>query len=477
MIRLMAEIKRWTDDPDDLPNTREDILEVFPEWIEKVRKEAYQKGVRAIVVIDGLNQLENREGARQLGWLPSNIFTGPLRLITSTLPDDTWEIMNARGWSSFQIKALRPDERRKMIADYLSRFSKRLDNRHLNRIAFATSAANPLYLKILLDELYVTGTHDKLDERIDQYLSAPDILALLGQVLSRYQSDYERDHPGLVCDAMGLIWSARRGLSEAELLQLIPPKKGSVLTQLSLPKKHDSVPHQLPLAIWSPLRAALGEALVDRGGILNFSHDYLRSTVERIFVPNKSKQEAFRLQLANFFENKNVSPRSCDETPWLLKKIKQRKRLRHYLLNIDVFHTIIHANENDLTNYWLWLGELNKTGASYLSAFEQWCKSNLEADWKAQSWNANELALFLKHVAQYQTAEFLYRKSLSIYIINNGRSDVPEVAIILRNLSDLLREAGRVDEATALLRRALETEEKIYSSNDLRLAESLHALG
>ena len=80
--------------------------------------------------------------------------------------------------------------------------------------SFISVILHTLYLKILLDELRITGTHDKLDERLNIYLAEPDIPSFLKNVLTRYQHHYERDRKGLVKEALGLIWSARRGLSE-----------------------------------------------------------------------------------------------------------------------------------------------------------------------------------------------------------------------------------------------------------------------
>ena len=131
-------------------------------------------------------------------------------------------------------------------------FGKAVDSPRFDRLAVAPAAANPLGLKIVLDELRVTGTHAKLGD----YLAARDIPQLLQQVLARYQRDYERDRPKLVGEALGLIWAARRGLRETELLRLLNPTDRP----------------QLPLATWSPLRAALEEWLVDHAGILNFAH-------------------------------------------------------------------------------------------------------------------------------------------------------------------------------------------------------------
>src|SRR6202023_1243194 len=113
--------------------------------------------------------------ARLLGGLPPHPFTGPLRLIVSTLPGDSLEAVEKRGWGSLRVEPLTPDERRRMITDSLKRFGKTLDVPWFDRLAVAPATANPLYLKILLDELRITGTHELLDERLGDYLAAPDI--------------------------------------------------------------------------------------------------------------------------------------------------------------------------------------------------------------------------------------------------------------------------------------------------------------
>ncbi|MCX5769214.1 MAG: DUF4062 domain-containing protein, partial [Candidatus Hydrogenedentes bacterium] len=175
MSRLIAEIKRWTGDPEELPTSHDDLLKTFPVWLAKARIKAERDGVRCILVLDALNQLQDAENARLLAWLPSHPFSGPLRLIVSTLPGDTLDAVTQRGWASLRVEPLTVDERRRMIVDYLARFGKKLDEPRRDCLAAAPAAANPLYVKILLDELRVTGTYDRLDQRLTQYLAAQDI--------------------------------------------------------------------------------------------------------------------------------------------------------------------------------------------------------------------------------------------------------------------------------------------------------------
>ena len=500
MTRLIAEIKRWTDDREDLPKSHDDLLKTFPVWLAKARIKAEREGMHCLLVLDALNQLEDRDYARLLGWLPSHPFTGALRLVVSTLPGDTLEAVTPRGWKSLRVEPFTPDERRRMIAHYLARFGKKLDAPRLERIAAAPTAANPLYLKILLDELRATGTHERLEERLQDYLAATDIPALLEKVLTRYQRDYERDRQGLVSEALGLIWAARRGLTETELLRLLKPE--------NLP--------QLPLALWTPLRAALEEGLVDRGGILNFAHAFLRTAVETEFVPVKDKQDELRLHLADDSEKQPISARSCDELPWLLWQTESFARLRTCLVDIDRFLEIRERDQDELMRYWVGLKEERTMGKHYLASFESWSTAPrhentqvadaahfigyfldvaaLHADAEPllrralaigeQSFGLehpkvatrlNNLAVLLQATNRLAEAEPLMRRALAIDENTLGQ-DHPEVAILVNNLAQLLKATNRLGEAEPLMRRVLAIDEKTLGPNHPDVAMHLHNL-
>jgi len=459
MARLIAEIKRWTNDAEDAPHSHDDLLREFPLWLSRARIKAEHDGVRCILLLDALNQLEDRDHARLLGWLPHHLFAGGLRLIVSTLPGESMEAIAQRGWESLRVEPLTPDERRRIVEHYLARFGKKLDPTHLGRLARAAAAANPLFLKILLDELRVTGTHDGLDARLNDYLSAPDIPALLQQVLARYQRDYERDRHGLVSESLGLIWAARRGLTETELLHLL---------------KTPSLP-QLPLATWSPLRAALEEKLVDRGGILNFAHDFLRSAVEATFVEHEDRRDELRLQLADEFEQQPITARSCDELPWLLSQTRQNHRLRACLLDVDRFFEIEARDEEELRRYWVDLGGERAMEDSYLASFEEWATRPGLGD-KKLSLAANNLASFLRGAALFKAAEPLFRRALEIGERNFG-PDHPNVAPPLKNLAGLLEDTNRLAEAEPLFRRALEIDERNLGPEHSMVAGDLNNLG
>jgi len=456
--RLMAEIKKWSDDPDELPMSHDDIARDFPLWLSKARLKAQRDSVRCILVLDALNQLEDQDNSRQIGWLPPHVFSGPLRLIVSTLPGETMDAVSKYGWETLRIEKLTEDERRRMIVDYLGRFGKKLDAARIDRIIAFSATENPLYLKILLDELRITGTHDKLDERLNTYLSEPDIPRLLKNVLTRYQRHYERDREGLVKEALGLIFSARRGLSETELLQLLRP--------VDL--------EQLPQAVWTPLRAAMEELLIDRGGILNFGHDFLHTAVKEAFVPGTTDLDRFRLQLADYFEALPASARSCDELPWLLRQTKSKNRLRTCLLDVNCFLRIYKRDEVELQGYWVGLGEQRIMGKAYLQSFDQWSKSQ-DSIGTDIGHAANQIACFLNNAALYVEAEPLYRSFLMLKEKSSGK-DHPIIATGLNNLAGLLHLTNRTEEAEPLYCRALSIYEKNYGKEHPNVAAALNNL-
>jgi tetratricopeptide (TPR) repeat protein len=319
-------------------------------------------------------------------------------------------------------------------------------------------------------------------------------------VLARYQRDYEHDRPGLAAEALGLIWAARRGVSETELLRLLKPA--------DLP--------QLPLATWSPLRAALEEGLVDHGGILNFAHDSLRAAVETAFAPDEDRRDELRLRLADDFERQPITSRGCDELPWLLLQTESYQRLRDCLLDVDRFLEINKRDQDELRRYWVALGKKSTMGKLYLASFEHWSKLP-HRDENRISYAAYELGLFLNHSGLHAEAEPLLRRAIEIETENprpnhqflaiclsqlasllestNRQEEVeelyrrawviseqgfgpthPKVAICLANLSGFLLRTNRLDGAESLLRRSLTILESSFGPDHPNLATSLNSL-
>ena len=136
-----------------------------------------------------LNQLEDRENALDLVWLPET-FPPAINVILSTLPGRSLEAAQKRNWQVVQVKGLQTAERKRMIYTYLAQFRKRLENKQVDEIAAAGQTSNPLFLKALLDELRIFGIYEKLNKQIHYYLQSGTVEGLYQRILERLEQDY-----------------------------------------------------------------------------------------------------------------------------------------------------------------------------------------------------------------------------------------------------------------------------------------------
>ena len=291
---------------------------------------------RVVLVIDALNQLDERDAAQELPWLPSTLPAG-VRLIVSTLPGTAQEALDRRGWleASLAVEGLEPPERRVLIDRYLGQFTKRLPGDLADRIAEAPAASNPLYLRGVLDELRVWGEHESLARRLDELLVAETPGELFALILERYEADYEDRRPRLVRDAMALIWAARSGLAEQELLDVLGAEG-----------------EPLPQAIWAPLRFAAGEMLVERGGLFGFSHEFVRAAVSDRYLPEPDDARRVHRSLARYLIGTGVGERSLAEGPWQLAESGDWDELADLLVDPAWFSALWDRDSFDGRALW-----------------------------------------------------------------------------------------------------------------------------
>lgn len=289
---------------------------------------------RVVLVLDALNQLEDREGALDLSWLPPTIPAG-VRLVLSTLPGRPLTELQKRSYPTLAVAPLEPAERERLIVEYLASYTKALGPALRKRIAAAPQCANPLYLRALLDELRVWGEHETLGDRIGHYLAAESAHKLYELILERYEADYERDRPGLVRDAFSRLWAARRGLSETELLDLLGTDAG-----------------RLPRAYWSPLFLAADSSLTSRSGLLGFFHDDLRKAVEHRYLSTDRTRQAAHLCIADYFATRELGPRKIAELPEQLARGQAWQRLGELLMDLTFLEAATIADKFDVRSSW-----------------------------------------------------------------------------------------------------------------------------
>jgi tetratricopeptide (TPR) repeat protein len=307
--RLLGEFGRLLGVALEVP-TRSDLLRTA--FATSLRTLAAKR--RVVILLDGLNQLEDRDGASDLVWLPAQIPQN-VRLVVSTLPGRPLEELQKRGWPTLCVEELTVEERLRLIPRYLTQYSRELEADRVRRIAAMPQCSNPLYLGALLNELRIFGRYEDLDKRIAYYLEAENSAELYARILKRWEDDYTEGRPGWVEAAMTMLWAAKHGLSEAELLE-------------ALGTGDEPMPH----APWSALYLAADQALIERSGLIGPSHDHFRKAIEARWLRSEKARIAAHERVASYFAEKHPGTiRALDEIPWQFMCAEEWGRLADFL--------------------------------------------------------------------------------------------------------------------------------------------------
>jgi tetratricopeptide (TPR) repeat protein len=325
--RFIGEFKRRFGIQQDLPDRPDAIRNSFPSWLCM----AAARG-RIVLVLDALNQLEDRDGAIDLLWLPQ-ILPESVRVIVSTIPGRSLDKIQKRNWPELKVEPLMERERMKLLWHFLRQSGKRLSKERRRRITTAPQTSNSLYLRVLLNELRLFGDNERLEERIGYYLQAVSPHDLYGKVIGRWAEDYGGD---LVRNALLLLWAARQGLTESELLEAL-----------------GSGGKPLPHARWSPLYLAADHALLNRSGLIGLAHDHLRRAIEAKWLNSENAHRATHLALAAYFASKhNGTMRALDEVPWQLMRARAWEELRNFLVDLDNLRKLQERDVRMVRRYW-----------------------------------------------------------------------------------------------------------------------------
>ncbi|MBN2088152.1 tetratricopeptide repeat protein [candidate division KSB1 bacterium] len=329
--RFIKTLQQFLYISEPIPEDKHDLRVAFVNWlnIAAVRK-------KIIILIDAVNQLTDRNGALDLVWLPEFI-PANVKIIISTLPGKSHEELKRRNWQFFQLQSLEKTDIDLFTIQFLKQlYGKELDKQNREKIRQSQQTNNPLFLTLLLDELRQIGDAETISQKLNEYLMAPDIPVLFEKIIERYQEDYEKESPGLVKNAFSFIYASRSGLSESELLEILGTEDGK----------------PLPAIYWSPLYLAAEYSLIDKSGILTFSHDYLRQAIRNRFLSTPEQEKEVHEKLANYFKNRPTTFRKIEEYPWHLWKIASWHSLAHLLSSEEFFSDLWNYNANDMKFYW-----------------------------------------------------------------------------------------------------------------------------
>lgn len=438
--RIMGEIRARIGADDEIPTTPDKVFEAFPSWLARVRSED-----PLLLLLDGLNQIEEDCYRWLQVYWPANV-----KLVLSTLPTVQLEALQRRQWDSYQIAPLDMSRRARIIRDYLAVYRKSLSTGQIDRLASAAQCANPLFLKLLLLELRVFGSFERLDWQISHLLAATDPEALFELILARMEKDYGKKNVGA---AMSAISCARKGLTESELLGY------TGLSRLSI----------------SILLLAFDYQLSRRNGHLGFFHDYLRQAVNRRYIETPRKRQRMHSQLADYFAAQAPGDRRIEEQPWQLAAAGKKRALKNCLTTRPMFEGIFSKGRTELLGYWRSLKDVYDPGQSYRRAAKRWQQERCTPPEELAE-TFNRIGEFLANeCASYRHAEYFFLWAKRSLLPSQAPNE-EALARILGNLAVLRRDKGDYPKARQDCEQAIRIQEKLASENKLPLLNNLNVL-
>lgn len=472
-------------------NINEDVLGLIRNLSEMVQR-ITRAGFRTVIIIDALNKVDDSgKTAKTLYWLPK-VLPPKAHLIVSVISTDdpkVTELTEERGYSVVTIMPLKEKEREDIALATLKVRGKALSTEQKAKVVGKTQTENPLYLKILLEELCSFGEFFKLDAYLDGLLETNNTKELFLKFLQRLETDYiPREFEGnLIKDVMCGILVARQGMSEKELKSIL----------------------HITDQMWSVLYFAIEEFVLERTGLYGFSHDELSAAVKEQYCQDEATIKHYIMLEVEYFEaglkekdlvyDTNIPKRVCTELPWLLAKSGDIDRLVKCLTTASIFWSL-YSDENkyDLVNYW---NATELTGEEITALYQKTVDDQLailyirEQEKGGETINAvKKLARLVFQMSQFQSVaghmtavEPLLKRALdlekSIYSEEQIRSDsdvAEHYTEVASALACLYVDTERFDAAEPLHREVLELDEKFADQRERgwsKVATTLNGLG
>ncbi|MFW7268695.1 tetratricopeptide repeat protein [Gluconacetobacter sp. Hr-1-5] len=312
---LLGESAKWLGKPLVL------LLDAINQFTD-AGAEARAKAANAKATPENIAAAVAAEVSRRLGTLrlPEGVV-----LIMSTTPDKT--VPEAQPIALPVLdQTQREDAIRKFLRIHSKNFSSDLPTDLMPTLASEKKCENPLFLRLVLEELRVHARYENLTEKTRELLVCSDAYALFYHILNEMDRDFADDqHSGLATQAVRLMTASWRGLRPSDL--------GSLLASPNDPLEPESGKPRLPDHTLAPLLARLSPFCLNDDGRMTLMHAILRQASQKRrrrtqFDMSKLKADTEfdeeRRKLILYFKDRSDSVAVCEavyQVKWLVKNI------------------------------------------------------------------------------------------------------------------------------------------------------------
>lgn len=226
--------------------------------------------------------------------------------------------------------------------------------------------ARPSFLRMDLEDLH-RGAYKEMAARIDTLPKDSTLVDLYDRLLD----NLEKVHgAALCCEALGLLWASRRGLSICELTSIAACRRDDV----------------------EDLCAALASHLIKRNGLLAFAHAGLRTAVHNRYL-TESTRLALHHRIALYFANVPNDSRRVDELPWQYAACGAWGELKQMLVTPETVTAMANSTDGcaELADYWKAIEGGNDVVVEYIAMLDR-------AERSASNDDIDELATAVMHL-------------------------------------------------------------------------------
>lgn len=286
-----------------------------------------------ILIIDGIDDL-NLDPTLPFHWLPQGLPN--LKMILSGRNGGVETFLPSEGWGRLNVTDLTVKERSGALEHYLQEFGKSIPGSLLNRIASCEAVAQPLFLRMLADELRLAETPDHMMALSNTMLKARTPKQLFEFILDRLESEHGYS---LVSSVIGLLAISRGGLEEGEIRAIIGTQNA------------------VSGAEWSSLMCRFGRSVVDRDGRYGLFYDELYDIARHRYLNDANTEASVRNRLIDWFlseltSSATPSQRVIEELPWQLARAKEWGKLEALLTTPAFFQACWKRDPNQTIDYW-----------------------------------------------------------------------------------------------------------------------------
>ncbi|XP_078508765.1 telomerase protein component 1 isoform X2 [Lissotriton helveticus] len=307
LFRLCTQLNQHLKRDSSLPVTYRGLVLEFNSLLHSISL-SLRRQHTVTLLIDGADCLLGQSGQRTSDWIPERL---PQRVHLVLSMDENSSLLSAlkkrKDASFLSLGPLEPSDRAEIVRHTLAVYGKKLDesafNNQMRLLLIKKGSQQPLYLKLVSEELRTFAVYEKVSEMIKSFPAS------LPPLMQHVLASLEQEHgPETVTTSLTALYIAKNGLRERDLYSILTMCSevgpvGSSVTWKEAQRAADCTA-VLPMASFSYLMTSfksilgLSASSAVSDSKLQLSNSHLRSAIEKRYLKKASLAKTVHLLIA-----------------------------------------------------------------------------------------------------------------------------------------------------------------------------------